>query len=100
MTTLASLNVPQPGKYVIWAKAFVTGGAVNSNVTCQLSAGTDVDQVQTYTQATQGWPLALIDVHEFATAGTADFQCTTGGVNVTANAIRVAAIRVNNVTNG
>jgi hypothetical protein len=97
-TTLTSLSIPAAGNYVVWAKGFATGGAANTNVTCQLVAGTDTDQTQTYSQAGQGFSFALLVVHNFTAAGTADLQCATAGTSVTANQLRIAAIKVNTLT--
>jgi hypothetical protein len=37
--------------------------------------------------------------HEFAAAGSADFKCATAGGTQQANFIKIAAIKVGNLTN-
>ncbi len=97
-TTLANLAIPQAGKYVIWAKAYVTATATGTT-TCKLVAGSDNDTSVTYASA-GGAPFTLSNlvVHEFAAAGSADFQCAAAGT-LQANFIKIAAIRVGNLTN-
>lgn len=98
-TTLSSMSISSAGNYVILAKGFMTGGPPATNVTCNLVAGTDTDQTQTYSQAGQGWPVSLQVTHNYAAAGTADFQCSTPGAGVTAASIRITAIKVATLTN-
>ncbi len=98
-TTLTSLSIPSAGKYVIWAKAYLvsTGQGV---VTCALVAATDTDQTQTWVQAGLPFALSNIVTHEFTAAGTVDFRCQYPGTGTTtANQIKVAAIKVANLTN-
>lgn len=94
-TTLASLTIPQAGKYVVTAKAYVSGAAA-ATALCRLVAGTDQDSALGSGIA---FTLASIVVHEFAAAGSVDFQCATGGA-LSASQIRIAAIRVANLTAG
>jgi len=97
-TTLANLSVPQAGKYVIWAKAYVTATAAGT-ATCKLVAGTDSDTSLSYAQnAALAFTLSNLVVHEFAAAGSADFQCAATGT-LQANWIKIAAIKVGNLTN-
>lgn len=94
-TTLASLAIPQAGKYVISAKAYVSG-AVAASALCRLVAATDTDN--SLGNGIQ-FTLANLVVHEFAAAGAVDYQCSTGGTQ-TASQIRIVAIRVGNLTAG
>jgi hypothetical protein len=98
-TTLANLNIPQAGKYVVWGKAYFTLAAGAAVVTCRLEAGTDVDQSQTYVQGNFPFTLATNVVHEFAAAGSVDFKCATSAGSPQANWIKITAIRVANLTN-
>ena len=95
LTTLASLAIPQAGKYVTSAKAYVSG-AVAASTLCRLAAGTDADS--SLGNGIQ-FTLANLVVHEFAAAGKFDYQCSTGGTQ-TASQIRIVAIRVGNLTAG
>jgi hypothetical protein len=97
LTTLANLSIPQAGKYVLWAKAYFTS-TVTGVVTCRLAAGADNDQSQTSVQPTFPFTLSNLVVHEFTAAGSADFQCSATGTQQ-ANFIKIAAIKVNNLTN-
>jgi hypothetical protein len=96
-TTLANLSIPQAGRYVLWAKAYFTSTALGV-VTCRLVAGTDNDQSQTFVQPNFPFTLSNIVVHEFAAAGSADFQCAATGTQQ-ANFIKIAAIKVANLAN-
>jgi hypothetical protein len=96
-TTLANLSIPQAGKYVIWAKTYFT--STGSGVaTCRLEAGTDVDVSQTYAAPALPFDLTTLVVHEFAAAGSVDFKCAATGTQA-ANYIKIAAIKVGNLTN-
>jgi hypothetical protein len=97
-TTLANLSIPQAGKYVIWAKAYVTATATGT-ATCKLVAGSDSDtSLSLAGPANVTFTLSTLVVHEFAAAGSADFQCAATGT-LQANFIKIAAIRVANLTN-
>ena len=78
LTTLANLSIGQAGRYVLWAKAYFTS-TVDGVVTCRLVAGTDSDQSQTYVAPTAPFALSNLVVHEYAAAGSADFQCSATG---------------------
>ena len=94
-TTLATLAIPQAGKYVISAKAYVSG-AVAASALCRLAAATDTDN--SLGNGIQ-FTLGNLVVHEFAAAGAVEYQCSTGGTQ-TASQIRIVAIRVGNLTAG
>lgn len=98
-TTLANLSIPQAGRYVIWAKAYITSPA-SGTATCKLVAGADFDTSVSYASSTTStvFTLSNLVVHEYAAAGSADFQCAAAGT-VSANFIKIAAIRVANLTN-
>jgi hypothetical protein len=97
-TTLANLSIPTAGKYVLWAKAYVTATAVGT-ATCKLVAGADSDTSVTFANVgATTFTLSNLVVHEFAAAGSADFQCAATGT-LQANFIKIAAIRVANLTN-
>lgn len=98
VTTLTSLTIPQAGKYVIWSKAIISSTA-SGVATCQLVAGGDLDQSQSWASTVQS-TLSNIVVHDFTTAGSAEFKC--GGTTTTtlqALFVKIAAIRVGNLTN-
>jgi hypothetical protein len=92
-TNLTTLSVPQAGNYVISAKAYVTGAVANT-ATCRLTAGGDFDE----SEATPGNTLSLLVGHNYTVGGTADFACS-GGLGITANFIKISAIKVANLTN-
>ena len=95
LTTVASLAIPQAGKYVISAKAYVSG-AVAASAICRLAADTDIDN--SLGNGIQ-FTLTNLVVHEFAAAGAVDYQCSTGGTQ-SASQIKIVAIRVGNLTAG
>jgi len=98
LTTLANLTIPQAGRYVLWAKVTLSA-TVGGNATCRLNAGTNFDQSQSFTFGTVNSSLTTIVVNEYAAAGSADFQCQAHTGTLAANFIKIAAIRVGNLTN-
>lgn len=99
LTTLANLSIPQAGKYVIWAKTSLAA-TVGGNAVCRLVAGTNFDQTQSIVfSGAFGANLSTIVVNEYAGAGSADFQCAATSGTLTANFIKIAAIKVGNLTN-
>jgi hypothetical protein len=96
-TTLTSLTIPNGGKYLLVAKAYFTNGpGASDTVTCTLEAGSDSDTTKTVTNTLQ-WPIELIVGHEYGSAGSADFKCTSPSAT-SANFIKISAIKVNNLT--
>jgi hypothetical protein len=67
-------------------------------VTCRLVAGGDFDQSLSFVQPSLPFTLSNLVVHEFAAAGSADFQCSATGTQQ-ANFIKIAAIKVANLAN-
>jgi hypothetical protein len=99
---LAQVSIPKAGKYVIWAKAYVTGS--NAVVTCQLVAGSDVDQSMVSAAAgaagSNGYPgtISNLTAHQYDSPGVADFQCALNNGVASVNGVQVAAVRVGNLT--
>jgi hypothetical protein len=95
--TLTSLTIPTAGKYVVWAKAYFNGAS--ATITCRLVAGSSADEAKV-TIYGAGLPdtISNIVTNDYAAAGTADFQCATSTGAPTANFIRIAAIKVANLT--
>jgi hypothetical protein len=101
-TTVASLSIPQAGKYVIWGKVYFEAALLGSAVVgCDLRAEADVDvsYVTPFFDGRNSLPATLttIVVHEFSGPGTADLVCTPTR-DVGAGRARVTAIRVANLT--
>ena len=99
LTTLANLSIPQAGKYVIWAKAYHRHPRCGV-ATCRLVAGTDADEIQTQCQCR----ICRLEGSQSRRArvrgrGKRRLQVPGDGT-VQANHIRVAAIKVANLTNG
>ena len=94
-TTLTNLNVALAGKYVIWAKMYMTGA--DTIVTCRLVAGSDVDESKVRGSTSEPAELTLNVAHEFAAAGTADLQCMGAAPGANANFTKISAIRVGNL---
>lgn len=104
LSTIATLNVPTAGKYVIVGKAWIYDN-VNTGVLvlCQLVAGVDSDETRaTVTGNTAGYvtgtSMAFNVVHEFAGAGAVELKCNGFGVNASIYNIKITAIRVGNLT--
>ncbi|MGD0166442.1 MAG: hypothetical protein ABSC51_04015 [Gaiellaceae bacterium] len=105
LATIATLNVPGASKYVIFAKAWLYDNVDMPVYTdCQLSAGNDTDETRTLLTgnggtAVSGASVAFNVVHGFAAAGVAELKCDAFGVDVSANQIKITAIKVGNLTN-
>lgn len=105
--TIAHIDLPA-GKYAISAKAWLEtesneGPALGQ---CDLVAGGDTDRDQFVLEQNgvsprkvDTMPVPLELVHEFATAGGADFTCTLGGVKGAAANIKIVAIQTDSLTN-
>ena len=105
LSTVATLNVPAVGKYVIVGKAWIFDN-VNTGVLvqCQLVAGGDSDETRASLEGNSagyvtGTSMAFNVAHEFAAAGVIELKCNAFGVSVSINSIKITAIKVGNLTN-
>jgi hypothetical protein len=103
---VATLPIPQPGRYVLFAKAVVqrSGAAGTADGVCSLTAGAAVDQAAfnlgPVGTAGDREALALNTVSEYAAPGTATLVCTNPQLqSVDIQFARVTAIRVGNLVN-
>lgn len=95
--TLASLSIPQAGKYVVWAKAGATA-VTTGELTCLLVVGNDqIDQLTEWVPVNLHSGLALLAARDFPTAGSVDLRCAATGQMSVAD-IRMAAVRVGSLT--
>jgi len=105
LATIATLNIPQAGKYVIFAKLWMFDNVNTSVLTdCTLVAGPDTDESRTMLEGNSGVVVAgavvaLNVVHEFTAAGAVALNCNGFGVNISINSIKITAIKVANLTN-
>jgi len=105
LSTIATLNIPQGGNYVIFAKLWMFDNVNTSVLTdCTLVAGSDSDESRTMLEGNSGVVvagavIALNVVHNFAAAGAVTLNCNGFGVNISINNIKITAIRVGNLTN-
>ncbi|HXZ57678.1 MAG TPA: hypothetical protein VEG40_08865 [Gaiellaceae bacterium] len=105
LSTIATLNIPQGGNYVIFAKLWMFDNVNTSVLTdCTLVAGSDSDESRTMLEGNSGVVvagavIALNVVHNFAAAGAVALNCNGFGVNISINNIKITAIRVGNLTN-
>ncbi|MGZ4334742.1 MAG: hypothetical protein ACXVRJ_10795 [Gaiellaceae bacterium] len=105
LSTIATLNIPQAGKYVIFAKLWMFDNVNTAVLTqCTLVAGSDSDESRTMVEGNSGVvvagaTVALNVVHEFAAAGAVALNCNAFGVSVSINQIKITAIKVGNLTN-
>jgi hypothetical protein len=97
-TTLTSLNIPQAGNYMVWAKGYLTASA-GVTVTCKLVAGSDSDTSVSFVSTTSTFTISNNVVHQYTAASTADFQCQGSTSGASANAIKISAIKVATLTN-
>ena len=94
-TTVTSLVIPAAGTYMFWAKTYVaSGNSGEDGVTCELAAGGDRDEAESWAEG--GFPnsMAMNVAHVFATPGTADLICSASQAGASANYATVSGIRV------
>lgn len=99
-TTIANLPIPQAGRYVVWAKTGVRSTNTSGQVTCilvEVAGNLQVDQAATPVTPSSWNGLALLTSREFASAGSVDLRCSGGG-SIQVLDIRMAAVRVANLT--
>jgi hypothetical protein len=105
LSTVATLALSTPGNYVALAKAWLFHSAnASALVHCRLVAGGDFDDAYTTLDAvssgfTSRRSIALNVVHSFTSAGSVQLQCSDSGTGVSANFIKVTAIRVGDLKN-
>jgi len=105
LSTIATLNIPQAGKYVIFAKLWMFDNVNTAVLTdCTLVAGSDTDESRTMLEGNSGTvvagaTVALNVVHEFSGAGAVALNCNGFGVSISINNIKITAIKVANLTN-
>ena len=106
LETIASLEIPEPGSYVIWAKLYVFNVDIHGGAAafCELSAESDVDGVEAGTGGDSAAEvpvasMALNVVHTFADPGSVELACLGGGA-MSAQEIRITANKVGNLTDG
>lgn len=97
-TTIGSLTIPQPGSYVVWAKAYFTSTLLAGVVTCRLEAGANFDESQARVESNSPSTVSLMVLNTFAAAGSVNFNCSAT-LPQQANFIKITAIRVTNLTN-
>jgi hypothetical protein len=95
VTTLA---IPAAGTYMLWAKTYGTSTGVGDTVTCDLTAGGDVDQTVADVENGKPQSMAMNVAHVFTGPGTAVLSCVTDGTGMFANYGTVSAIQVANLT--
>jgi hypothetical protein len=98
---LATLAIPQAGNYLLSAKAYFSDTGQTSVVTCRLQAEGDFDESRVSPAGvSQPETISHIVGHVFAAAGgSANFACSATGTGTTAHMIKIAAIKVGNLTN-
>jgi hypothetical protein len=100
--TVASLPIPSPGNYVIFAKAWMRSSSAGSGAGCQLVAGGDFDSSMTGLSGPSSiyaGSVALNVVHGFNVAGTVDLKCSSYNGSVFGYFVKITAIRVGDLTN-
>ena len=100
-TSIATLAIPKPGKYVIWAKAFVESANPEDTVICKLTAGAASDSGRVYlARNNAGATVSYVLAYSSAAAGKADLECTSPVPTSKASAsqIELVAIKVATLT--
>ena len=103
--TIAELEIPEAGSYVVFAKLFVFNVDGGDVVVCQLHAGLDVDHVEAGTGGDSAdqvpvTAMALNVVHTFGDGEVVDLECANFGSAISARSIRITAIKVGSVIDG
>ena len=105
LSTVATLNIPQAGNYVVFAKLWMFDNVNYVRADrCTLVAGTDTDESRTMLEGNSGVVVAgavvaLNVTHDFTAAGAVALNCNGFGVNISINDIKITAIKVANLTN-
>jgi hypothetical protein len=95
-TILATLQIPKPGSYLIWAKTDVSDtGSLDEAASCQLAAGNATDTSRTYLPKTgSSATISNLLVQQFSAAGQAQLNCVSGAGKVKAQQIELVSVRV------
>jgi hypothetical protein len=95
-TTVATLQIPKPGNYVIWAKAVVyDNGSGDEQAACQLVAGDATDRSTAYLpRAGSNETVSNVVVQKFAASGEAQLACTSGTGHAEAQSIELVSVKV------
>ncbi len=95
-TTLATLQIPKPGNYVIWAKAYLTaGGTGDDQAQCILTAGNASDRSFAYLpKPAVTATVSNIVAGKFAAAGTAQLACTSATGQASARSVELVAVKM------
>jgi hypothetical protein len=105
LATIATLNVPLAGKYVIIAKLDALNGSSSASTgdVCTLNAGADFDTLHFDVDgpaADDQEAVALQVVHTFTSPGAVTLRCTDNGAGtVKAEFIKITAIQVDVLSN-
>jgi hypothetical protein len=87
------------GSYAIVAKGSLHAQDVSSpEVTCQLKAGGDGDQVAVDLSGSTDDPVALVTTHTFAAAGAVTLTCAADDTGVVVSDAHILALKVDSVT--
>jgi len=103
--TIATLNIPAAGSYVINAKFWALNVSATNNTTsrCTLTAGGDVDNQQFDASGNplgDTTPVPMQLVHTFAAPGSVLLACTDSGIGqVEAHDTKITAVQVADLTN-
>ncbi|MDX6620918.1 MAG: hypothetical protein QOK36_3304 [Gaiellales bacterium] len=99
-TSVVSLAL-KAGTYAVVAKGSLHAQDISSpQVTCQLKAGSDGDQVDVDLSGSTDAPVALVTTHTFAAAGTVTLTCAADDVGVVVSDAHLLALKVDSVNQG
>jgi hypothetical protein len=98
-TRVATLAIPQPGKYVIWSKVWLTRPSAGQATTGACFLRTDGVEDVTLWSAPQALPASAVNIlaHDYATAGTINLYCNASGASMANNA-KIVAMPVGSLT--
>jgi len=95
-TTLATLQIPKPGNYVIWAKAYLSDGSTGDDqAQCILSANNASDHSFAYLpKASATATVSNIVAGKVTAAGTAQLACTSATGHMSARSVELVAVKI------
>src|SRR5262245_2787901 len=97
ITRVASLDIPQAGTYLIWAKTYIdVAYKYGSGVRCELRTGDDADVSSAYIENLRPQTIAASAVRRIDAPGEVTYECAqlSSADNVDARRARITAVKV------
>jgi hypothetical protein len=97
LTRVASVDIPQAGTYLIWAKTYIdVAYKYGSRVRCELRTGDDTDEGSVYIENGRPQTIAASAVRSIAAPGEVTYECAqlSFADNVDARRARITVVKV------